>query len=139
MRTSGAGNITMRGFGGGGSGASSFNAGVFLGTGLVETGGSGSIDIAGTAGNDASGGYNWGIRQYVYNTVQALGSGSITLWGRSGDAATGTYNPGVEIVGSVLGGGGAVDVTGIAGNAPGASQHRHRRARHDHEHRGRAR
>ncbi|HET7093305.1 MAG TPA: hypothetical protein VFI22_07505, partial [Thermomicrobiales bacterium] len=114
-----AGNITLRGFGGGAT-TGDANTGVFLGTGLIETTGSGSIDIAGTASNTASGAYNWGIRQYVYNEIHALGSGSITLWGRSGDSATGNYNPGLEAVGTIAGHGGAVTLTGIAGNGPAA-------------------
>ena len=119
LRTSGTGDITLRGFGGGAT-AGSFNTGVFLGTGLVETTGSGSIDITGTASDSATGAYNWGIRQFVYNEIRALGNGSITLWGHSGNSATGDYNPGLEAVGTIAGHGGAVTLTGGAGDGPAA-------------------
>ena len=118
--TSGAGNITLTGFGGG-SGASSDNVGVFLGQGTVSTGATGSISVAGTAGSTATGTRNMGVRLFAFNTTQALGSGAITIWGRSGDASTASYNPGIDAAATVAGGGGPVTLTGIAGDAPGSN------------------
>jgi filamentous hemagglutinin family protein len=118
--TSGAGHITLTGFGGG-MGAGSDNGGVFLGQGTVRTGATGSIRVAGTGGNTATGSRNMGVRLFVYNTTEAQGSGAITIWGRSGDGSTAGYNPGIDAAATVAGGGGPVTLTGIAGNAPGSN------------------
>ena len=85
------GNITIVGYGGINA-FSNRNRGVSAG-GSIESQGSGSISITGTAG----GGYAQNDGVLAYGTVQTT-SGDITIEG-TGSLSTGSNNDGVEVVG----------------------------------------
>lgn len=116
------GNVTLVGIGGGGTNGSN-NYGVYItGTGsTIRTIGDGAIHVTGTGGLATTGGTQHGIFIATMNGIQTTGGGAITLIGTGAPAATtGNFSAGIQIEnGSVVGSGGAMNLTGTGGIGSG--------------------
>jgi hypothetical protein len=115
--TSAGGNISVTGFGGGGTSATQYQFGVDMG-GSVTAVGSGAINITGTAGAGGSGG-NVGVNTSGSGTISSVdGAISITGTGGIGNGSV-IRDHGVQIGSSNAissSGSGSITVTGTATN-----------------------
>ena len=116
--SSGGGNVTVIGTGGGTGATSARNMGVSVGQsgtttiGIITSGGNGSITITGTAGI-TNGGSDQGVYLNTSCRIAAYGTGSVSITGTGGGAGTSQNNHGIYLRAPVSGNG--VSLNGTAG------------------------
>jgi len=109
--SSGGGNVTVNGTGGGTGASSSYNIGVSLGQrgvtnfGIIKSGGNGSVTVTGT-GSNMGFGYNWGVLVYgTTSRIAASGTGSVSITGYGMGTGISAYNYGIYTRGLISGNG----------------------------------
>jgi hypothetical protein len=122
--TSGGGNVSVSGQGGG-SGASVFNVGVYVRGGVVTAGGSGTVTVIGTGGA-STGVSNFGVNVFGSGSQVTSGGGNVSITGQGGGSGASNFNFGVSVqAGGVVtaGGSGNVSITGTGGASTGSANY----------------
>ena len=123
--TSGGGNVSVTGTGGG-AGSATINPGVFLATtGQIAAGGAGTVTVIGNGGNaNGAGGNNSGVQVVSAGSAITSNGGDVSVTGTGGCLnGTGTANSGVllDISAAVTASGGKISLTGTGGGSTGSS------------------
>ncbi len=119
----GAGQVFVSGTGG--NSALGSEVGVSVVSGGRITSGGGNVLVTGQGGGTGTSSVDYGVYLQAGSTVSAGGAGTVTIMGTGGGGSGSGANHGVDLLGSssagalVTSGGGAVQITGIAG--PGSS------------------
>lgn len=121
IRTTGAGNISLNGTGGNSTSTGSNIFGVYISSGTVTTSSTGNISVTGLGGGGSgTGSGQVGVRIDAVNGIRATGSGSITVNATGADGSLGSN--GLYISGgSIVGNGGAMNITALSSNVAGSN------------------
>ncbi|MEI6143220.1 MAG: choice-of-anchor Q domain-containing protein, partial [Mariniphaga sp.] len=127
--TSGGGNVSVNGTGGG-VGESITNYGVLcLMGGNIMAGGTGTVTVVGQGGNPSgTGNFNSGVQINSTSSTITSNGGNVSVTGTGGGALTSSYNLGVDISTDAVitaGGTGTVSVSGNGGNLLGTGSDNH--------------